>query len=73
MRTISLNLLDFVLFPEEQDSRNSYSIRNDVSGRLLCDDLQIVYFELPKARKERKAGFRFPGSHRYREPLEVQA
>ena len=42
----------------EQDSRNSYSIRNDVSGRLLCDDLQIVYFELPKARKERKAGCR---------------
>ena len=35
LRTISLNLLDFVLFPEEQDSRNSYSIRNDVSGRLL--------------------------------------
>ena len=58
MRTISLNLLDFVLFPEEQESRNSYSIRNDVSGRLLCDDLQIVYFELPKDRQERKAGRR---------------
>ena len=58
VRTISLNLLDFVLFPEERECRNSYSIRNDVSGRLLCDDLRIVYFELPKDRKERKAGRR---------------
>ena len=56
VRTISLNLLDFVLFPEEPEYRNSYSIRNDASGRLLCDDLQIVYFELPKERKERKMG-----------------
>ena len=56
VRTISLNLLGFVLFPEEQDCRNSYSIRNDTSGRLLCNDLQIVYFELPKDRKERKTG-----------------
>ena len=58
MRTISLNLLDFVLFPEERECRNSYSIRNDASGRLLCDDLQIVYFELPKDRQERKSGRR---------------
>ena len=29
-----------------------------MSGRLLCDDLQIVYFELPKDRQERKAGRR---------------
>ena len=49
VRTISLGLLDFELFPEERECRNSYSIRNDASGRLLCDDLRIVYFELPKA------------------------
>ena len=73
VRTISLGLLDFELLPEEGECRNSYSIRNDVSGQLLCDDLQIIYFELPKARRERKAGHRFPGSHRYREPLEGQA
>ena len=58
VRTISLNLLDFVLFPEEPECRNSYSIRNDASGRPLCDDLQIVYFELPKDRQERKSGRR---------------
>ena len=58
VRTISLNLLGFELFPEERECRNSYSIRNDASGRPLCDDLQIVYFELPKDRKERKAGRR---------------
>ena len=56
--TISLGLLDFELLPEERGGRNSYSIRNDASGRLLCDDLRIVYFELPKARRERKAGRR---------------
>ena len=58
LRTISLGLLDFELLPEERECRNSYSIRNDASGRLLCDDLQIIYFELPKARRERKAGHR---------------
>ena len=58
VRTISLNLLDFELFPEERECRNSYSIRNDASHRLLCDDLQIVYFELPKDRRERRAGRR---------------
>ena len=58
LRTISLGLLDFELLPEERECRNSYSIRNDASGRLLCDDLQIVYFELPKDRRERKAGRR---------------
>ena len=58
LRTISLGLLDFELLPEERECRNSYSIRNDASGRLLCDDLQIIYFELPKARRERKAGCR---------------
>ena len=46
------------MLPEERECRNSYSIRNDASGRLLCDDLQIVYFELPKDRRERKAGRR---------------
>ena len=58
MRTISLNLLDFELFPEERECRSSYSIRNDASGRLLCEDLQIVYFELPKDRRERRMGRR---------------
>ena len=58
VRTISLGLLDFELLPEERECRNSYSIRNDASGRPLCDDLQIIYFELPKARRERKAGCR---------------
>ncbi len=58
VRTISLNLLDFELFPEERGCRNSYSIRNDASGRRLCEDLQIVYFELPKDRMERRAGRR---------------
>ena len=58
VRTISLHLLDFELFPEERSCRNSYSIRNDASGSLLCNDLQLVYFELPKDREERRKGRR---------------
>ena len=38
--------------------RSTSFLAVDASGRLLCDDLQIVYFELPKERKERKMGRR---------------
>jgi hypothetical protein len=35
-------------FEEEEAYRNFYSIRNDKSGNRLCEDLQIIYLELPK-------------------------
>jgi predicted transposase/invertase (TIGR01784 family) len=49
--TITICLLAFDLLEEEEDYRNSYSIRNDESGNRLCEDMQIIYLELPKFLK----------------------
>jgi predicted transposase/invertase (TIGR01784 family) len=49
--TITICLLAFDLLDEEDAYRNSYSIRNDKSGNCLCDDMKIIYLELPKFRK----------------------
>jgi predicted transposase/invertase (TIGR01784 family) len=46
--TITICLLAFNLLKEEEEYRNSYSIRNDKSGNRLCEDMQIIYLELPK-------------------------
>ncbi len=46
--TILICLLAFDLLDEEKGYRNEYAIRNGESGNRLCDDLQIVYLELPK-------------------------
>ena len=46
--TITICLLAFDLLEEEEEYRNSYSIRNDKSGNRLCADMQILYLELPK-------------------------
>jgi vacuolar-type H+-ATPase subunit H len=47
--TITICLLAFDLLDEEKEEyRNSYSFRNDKSGNRLCDDIQIIYLELPK-------------------------
>jgi predicted transposase/invertase (TIGR01784 family) len=46
--TITICLLAFDLLEEEEAYRNSYGIRNDKSGNRLCEDMQIIYLELPK-------------------------
>ena len=46
--TITICLLAFDMLEEEEPYRNSYSIRNDKSGNRLCEDMQIIYLELPK-------------------------
>ena len=50
--TICICLLAFNLFANETNYRNAYSIRNDESGNILTDDLQIIYLELPKFRSQ---------------------
>ncbi|MDR1978792.1 MAG: Rpn family recombination-promoting nuclease/putative transposase [Synergistaceae bacterium] len=45
---ITICLLAFDLLEEEEAYRNAYSIRNDRSGNRLCEDLRIIYLELPK-------------------------
>jgi predicted transposase/invertase (TIGR01784 family) len=49
--TITICLLAFDLLEEEEAYRNSYSIRNDKSGNCLCQDMKIIYLELPKFRR----------------------
>jgi predicted transposase/invertase (TIGR01784 family) len=49
--SITICLLAFDLLEEEEDYRNSYSFRNDKSGKRLCDDMQLIYLELPKFLK----------------------
>lgn len=46
--TITICLLAFDLLEDEEEYRNSYSIRNDRSGRRLCDDMQIIYLISPE-------------------------
>ena len=46
--TITICLLAFDLLEEEEAYRNSYSIRNDKSGNRLCEDMWIIYLEIPK-------------------------
>jgi predicted transposase/invertase (TIGR01784 family) len=46
--TITICLLAFDLLEEEEAHRNAYCIRNEQSGRRLCEDLRIIYLELPK-------------------------
>jgi predicted transposase/invertase (TIGR01784 family) len=46
--TITICLLVFDLLEEEEAYRNAYSVRNDKSGNRLCEDMQIIYLELPK-------------------------
>ena len=49
--TITICLLTFDLLEEEEEYRNSYSIRNDKSGNRLCADMRLLYLELPKFLK----------------------
>ena len=53
-KTITINILAFDLLREEPDFRNSYSIKNDKSGNRLCDDLIIIYLEIPKYRRAKR-------------------
>ena len=48
--TILICILAFDILDEEH-FRNSYKIRNDDNGHALCDDLQLVFLELPKFKK----------------------
>lgn len=50
--TILICLLAFDLLGEEQGYRNVYGICNEKSGNALCDDMRIIYLELPKFRRQ---------------------
>ena len=48
--TILICVLAFDIL-DEKDYRNTYSIRNDGNGNSLCDDMKLVFLELPKFKK----------------------
>jgi predicted transposase/invertase (TIGR01784 family) len=50
--TIVICVLAFDMLDDEAGYRNSFKIINEESGRRLCDDLHIVYLELPKFRRQ---------------------
>jgi predicted transposase/invertase (TIGR01784 family) len=50
--TIVICVLTFDMLDDEDRYRNSFKIINEDSGRCLCDDLHIVYLELPKFRRQ---------------------
>jgi predicted transposase/invertase (TIGR01784 family) len=63
--TITICLLAFDLLDEEDAYRNSYSIRNDKSGNCLCQDMKIIYLELPKFRRRLGTGYARTGLERW--------
>jgi predicted transposase/invertase (TIGR01784 family) len=63
--TITICLLVFDLLEEEEAYRNSYSIRNDKSGNCLCQDMKIIYLELPKFRRRLGKNYARTGLERW--------
>lgn len=55
-RTISIHIVGFDLLRDETAFRNGYSLRNDASGKILSEDISLIYIELPKYVRQLKAG-----------------
>jgi predicted transposase/invertase (TIGR01784 family) len=51
-KTICINVLDFILFPEEEDFFNHYAIVNQKSLKRRFEHFGAYCFELPKFRKK---------------------
>lgn len=47
-RTYQITFCSYTVFPDQQDYVNSFSLRHDATGELLCDAIQIVFVELSK-------------------------
>ncbi len=46
--TITINLMNFKYFAQYDTFYNAYHIRNDKTGDILTDDLEMHFIELPK-------------------------
>ena len=55
-KSISLFILDFNLFNEEERWYNQFRFRNVESGRELSDLMEIVFLEMKKLNKNFKQG-----------------
>lgn len=52
-RTVTINILDFILFEDESEKSNwhsSFGVYDKKTGKKLTDDLEMYFIELPKWR-----------------------
>ncbi|KAA0803754.1 Rpn family recombination-promoting nuclease/putative transposase [Bacillus sp. BB56-3] len=50
--TICINILDFILFPEEEDFHNVGVVMNKKSKHVLTENMQVHFLEIPKVIQE---------------------
>ncbi|HDR4764666.1 TPA: Rpn family recombination-promoting nuclease/putative transposase [Bacillus thuringiensis] len=51
-QTICINLVDFIMFPEEEDFHNVGVVMNRKSKRVITEDMELHFIEIPKVIKE---------------------
>ncbi|EEL67474.1 MULTISPECIES: Rpn family recombination-promoting nuclease/putative transposase [Bacillus cereus group] len=52
--TICINIVDFILFPEEKDFHNINTVMNRKSKRIITENMQLHFLEIPKVMQEWK-------------------
>ncbi|MCQ6535945.1 Rpn family recombination-promoting nuclease/putative transposase [Bacillus mycoides] len=52
--TICINIVDFILFPEEKDFHNVNTVMNRKSKRIITENMQLHFLEIPKVIQEWK-------------------
>jgi len=49
-RTYQITFCSYTVFPNQPDYVNSFSLRHDTTGELLCDAIQLFFVELSKLK-----------------------
>ncbi|MEI5888362.1 Rpn family recombination-promoting nuclease/putative transposase [Bacillus albus] len=52
--TICINIVDFILFPEEKEFHNVNTVMNRKSKRIITENMQLHFLEIPKVIQEWK-------------------
>ncbi|MGH0590639.1 Rpn family recombination-promoting nuclease/putative transposase [Bacillus mycoides] len=52
--TLCINIVDFILFPEEKDFHNVNTVMNRKSKRIITENMQLHFLEIPKVIQEWK-------------------
>ncbi len=47
--TICINIVDFILFPEEQEFHSINTVMNKKSKRIITENMQLHFLEIPKS------------------------
>ncbi|HHB2026430.1 TPA: Rpn family recombination-promoting nuclease/putative transposase, partial [Bacillus cereus] len=50
--TICINIVDFILFPEEQEFHSINTVMNKKSKRIITENMQLHFLEIPKVIQE---------------------